>query len=97
MPFSPVYSAACKQEEGSLACTDQLDLCIVLQGYLKAVLAACNKTEPTGDVQHPAAAPGPGPGSRPSATARVGVRCLALLLKSLSHFNHAFDILQVGL
>ena len=68
-----------------------------LQGYLKAVLAACNKTEPAGGTQNSAAAPGPVPGTRPSATARVGVRCLALLLKSLSHFNHAFDILQVGI
>ena len=63
--------------------------CLLLQGYLKALLAACNKTEATGDPH------GPVSGSKPSATARVGVKCLAILLKSLAHFNHAFDILQV--
>ena len=63
--------------------------CLPLQGYLKALLAACNKTEATGPLD------GPVSGSKPSATARVGVKCLAILLKSLAHFNHAFDILQV--
>ena len=60
-----------------------------MQGYLKALLAACNQTEAIG------APDGPVSGSKPSATARVGVKCLAVLLKSLAHFNHAFDILQV--
>ena len=67
-----------------------------MQGYLKALLAACNKTEAIGS-------PGGGSlggqvsGTKPSASARVGVKCLAILLKSLAHFNHAFDILQARL
>ena len=66
-----------------------------MQGYLKAVLAACNKTEPNGQVLGSGRIDGQVLSSRPSATARVGVRCLAMLLKSLAHFNHASDILQV--
>ena len=70
----------------------ECDNALPLQGYLKALLAACNKTEATGPPGSPVS--GPVSGTKPSATARVGVKCLAVLLKALAHFNHAFDILQ---
>ncbi|BDA51329.1 Nucleolar complex protein 3 homolog [Coccomyxa sp. Obi] len=64
------------------------------QAYLKALLAACNAAERRSRQNGAAAAPGP-PAAAPSlATPRVAVRCLAMLLTSLPHFNHASDVLQ---
>ena len=63
--------------------------CCIAQGYLKALLKGCNAAE--GGGMDPQA----DRGVARLGTARVAVRCLALLLASLPHFNYAGDILQV--
>lgn len=68
-----------------------------MQAYLKALLAACNAAERRPRQNGAAAAPGPAAGAPSLATPRVAVRCLAMLLTSLSHFNHASDVLQVSI
>ena len=64
------------------------------QAYLKALLDACNAAERR-PRQNGAAALEPAPAALSLATPRVAVRCLAMLLTSLPHFNHASDVLQV--
>ncbi|EIE19958.1 hypothetical protein COCSUDRAFT_44354 [Coccomyxa subellipsoidea C-169] len=63
------------------------------QAYLKALLDACNAAERR-PRQNGTAAPEPASAAPSLATPRVAVRCLAMLLTSLPHFNHASDVLQ---
>ena len=74
------------------------------QGFLKALLRTCNAAERACDQARKRAGCGGGAGEAGArrgapdqaalASARVAVRCLALLLASLPHFNYASDILQ---
>ena len=72
------------------------------QGFLKALLRTCNAAEGAPGVDKQARdGVGAGANARRTApdqaalaSARVAVRCLALLLTSLPHFNYAADILQ---